>query len=132
MSAKIVPQISVFVSNRLGMLRRALEAIGDGGGVLCCSLPESECFGVMRALFADPASGASAARRLEESGFRTKRVEVLLVEGASWAIAAAELAEAGVDVEYMYAFGDSLVLKVRRESMGRAMYVLGASREAAA
>ena len=99
-------QLSIFLENRPGSLAEVMEVLARAGvNIRALSLADTAEFGVLR-LIADRLEAAQAA--LREQGFRAQVTEVVAVEvpdrpGALSRVLTA-FREAGVTVEYMYAF----------------------------
>jgi hypothetical protein len=115
-------QVSVFLENRPGRLREALTALESARvDIRTLSIAESVDFGVVRMILADTENGV---RALRESGFTASVVDVLAVEvphrpGGFLESVVVPLTEAGVNIEYAYAFAEG--------SAGRAVVVLKTS-----
>ena len=101
-----VEQLSVFVENKPGKLVLALEALADAEVDLrALSLADTSDFGILRAIVDKP---EKALEVLNEAGFLVKTNEVLAVvigdRPGGLASVVRILSEAGVDIEYTYAF----------------------------
>lgn len=101
-----VNQISVFVENKPGALAQITAELSAGGvNMRALSIAETHDFGVLR-FIADDEDRAAAV--LREAGHILSLTPVLAVvlrdEPGSFAQTLAILAEAGIDVEYTYAF----------------------------
>lgn len=101
-----VNQISVFVENRPGALAQITSELSAGGvNMRALSIAETHDFGVLR-FIADDEDKAAAV--LRDAGHILSLTPVLAVvlkdEPGSFAKTLAILAEAGIDVEYTYAF----------------------------
>ncbi|HTT71676.1 MAG TPA: amino acid-binding protein [Anaeromyxobacteraceae bacterium] len=99
-------QLSLFLENRPGQLRAPCEALGRAGvDILTMSLADTAQFGILRLIVKD---WPRAKAVLEAAGMVVNVTEVLPIEvddrpgGLAAALAAIE--EAGLGVEYMYAF----------------------------
>ncbi len=99
-------QLSVFLENRPGQLRAPSEALGrEGIDILTMSLADTAQFGILRLIVAE---WERAKRVLEAAGRVVNVTEVVPVEvedgpgGLGKALAV--LDEAGLGIEYMYAF----------------------------
>jgi hypothetical protein len=112
-------QLSLFLENRPGRLRAVCQALAEHGiNILTLSLADTREFGILRLVVAD---WQAARRVLEEAGWIVNVAEVVAVEvedrpgGLAQVLARAD--EAGLEVEYMYAFtfgrGDRAVLVFR-------------------
>lgn len=99
-------QLSLFLENRKGQLRAPCEALGQAGvDILTMSLADTAQFGILRLIVKDP---LRAKQVLEATGAVVNVTEVVPIQvedqpgGLAKALAAIE--EAGLGVEYMYAF----------------------------
>ena len=99
-------QLSTFIENRPGRLHAACAALSASGiNIHTLSLADTREFGILRLIVADPAAARAA---LEKAGYVVKLTDVVAVEvpddvgGLTDVLAKAD--EAGLDIEYMYAF----------------------------
>ena len=99
-------QLSLFLENQPGKLRGPCEALGKAGiDILAMALADTSQFGILRLVVTDWARAKSV---LEATATTVKVTEVLPVEvedrpgGLARVLAAVD--EAGLGVEYMYAF----------------------------
>jgi len=105
------PQISVFLENRPGRLAHLLQVLAAAEvNMRALSVADSADFGIVR-LIVDDADAAAKAIRAE--GMTARITQVLRVEvpdepGALERTVVEPLAEAGVNIEYMYAYGGRL------------------------
>lgn len=101
-----VKQISVFVQNEKGALAEVLKEIAAGGIELrALSIADTNDFGILRIITNDE---AKTEKLLKESGYicNVTNVVAACVDDKPGALAKemAVLTEAGVEVEYLYAF----------------------------
>jgi hypothetical protein len=101
-----VEQISIFLENKAGRLAEVTRILGEGGiNIRALSLADTSDFGILRLIVNDH---EKAKKILKEHGFTVGRTEVVAVEvedrpgGLSSILQI--LYEAGINVEYMYAF----------------------------
>ena len=101
-----IHQLSLFLENRPGQLRTPAEALARAGiDILTMSVADTAQFGILRLIVKD---WQRARQVLEAAGAVVNVTEVLPVEvddrpgGLASALAAIE--EAGLGIEYMYAF----------------------------
>ena len=99
-------QISVFVENKSGALAQITSVLSDGGvNMRALSIAETHDFGVLRFIADDDERAAAVLR---EAGYVLSLTPVLAVvirdEPGSFARTLRILADAGIDVEYTYAF----------------------------
>ena len=101
-----VEQLSVFVENKPGKLVEALETLAEAKiDLRALSLADTSDFGILRIIVNKP---EHALEVLSEAGYLVKSNEVLAVvigdKPGGLASVVRVLAEAGVDIEYTYAF----------------------------
>jgi hypothetical protein len=101
-----VQQISVFVENREGRVASVTRALADAGvNVRAMSMADAPDFGIFRFVVDDP---AKAQQALRADGFLIDTTELVAVEvpdrPGGLADVLAALAEASLNVEYMYAY----------------------------
>jgi hypothetical protein len=99
-------QLSLFLENRPGQLRAPCEALGKAGiDILTMSLADTAQFGILRVIVKD---WQRAKEVLEAAGSVVNVADVVPIEVADrpggLAAALATIEEAGLGVEYMYAF----------------------------
>jgi len=114
-------QVSVFVENEPGRLVAMLDALkAENMNIRALCIAEGADFGIVRMILSDPAKGVEALRK---AGFTITETTVLQAEmpdepGGLLDTVAKPLAEAGINLEYFYAFIDpspgkaNIVLKV--------------------
>ncbi len=124
-------QLSLFLENRPGQLRRPFQALGDAGvDVLTSTLADTAQFGILRLVVKD---WQRAKQVLEAAGMVVNVTEVVPIEvenrpgGLASALVAIE--GAGLGIEYMYALAagptaDKAVIILRFEDPDRALEVL--------
>ena len=114
-----VEQISIFLENRAGRLSEVTRVLSESGvNIRALSLADTSDFGILRLITSD---FNKAKDKHKEAGFTVGRTSVVAVEvndqpgGLNNILGM--LQEAGINVEYMYAFvqqsGDSAVLIFR-------------------
>lgn len=113
----IIKQISIFSENRPGRLAAIASALRDAKiNIFAFSIAEANGFGVVRALVDRP---EDAHQTLTNLGFRVSFTEVIGVkmrdEPGGLSDIASVLGDAGVNIEYAYAYSgkDGAVLIVR-------------------
>ncbi len=127
-----IRQLSLFVENRPGQLRVPAKVLGDAGiDILALALADTQQFGILRLVVRDC---EKARRVLEDAGMVVNVAEVLAVHvpdrpgGLAEVLAAFE--QAGLGIEYMYAFagarerGEAMTLVFRFEDPDRAAKLL--------
>ena len=120
MSSYIMNQISMFSENRPGRLALFAKAMMEEKiNIYAFSIAEADGFGIIRAVVSDP---EKAKRKLAGMGFTVSFTEVIAVQmkdepGGLYDVAHM-LAEAGINIEYSYAYSREkkavLVLRVDR------------------
>ena len=125
-----VEQISVFLENTSGRFAEVAGVLADAGvNIRALSLADTAEFGILR-LIVDQNDRAKQA--LKEGGFTVARTEVVALEvpdrPGGLARILRGLDDAGINVEYMYAFvrrsGDNAILVVRFDEPGNAVAAL--------
>ena len=101
-----IDQLSVFIENRPGKLVEALEVLAQAGiDLRALSLADTADFGILRIIVDNP---SGALKSLQDAGYLVKSNEVIPVsvsdKPGGLAAILRVLADAGVDVEYTYAF----------------------------
>ncbi len=125
-----VSQITVFLENKKGRLAEVTEALARKGvNIRAASIADTIDYGLLRLIVSDP---VQARQALAEAGFSASETEVLAVEvedrpGGLAAIIRC-LADAGINIEYLYAFvgksGEKAIVVLRSEDTERAREVL--------
>jgi len=127
-----VKQISVFLENKSGRLAQVSDVLGAGGvNIRALSIADTTDFGILRLIVNDP---ERAYGLLKEAGFTANLTDVLAVEledrPGGLARALRPLAEAGINIEYLYAFvqkaRDAALVVFRVERMDEAAAILQA------
>jgi hypothetical protein len=127
-----VKQLSIFLENQSGRLAEVTGALGEQGiNIRALSLADTSGFGILRLIVNDI---SKAHDLLREKGFTVRETDVIAVEmpdspgGLSQILAA--LGEAGINVEYMYAFvqksAENAVVIFRIENVDAAIDALQA------
>lgn len=101
-----VKQISVFVENKFGHLEEIIGLLGKNGiDISALSLADTTDFGILRMIVSDTEKALTV---LKEAGTIVKVTEVIAiaVKDAAGGLAKALhcLKEAGISIEYLYAF----------------------------
>ena len=125
-----IKQLSVFMENKPGRLRELCTLLAEGGiNILTASLADTEQFGILRLIVKD---WQDAKRILEGANCVVKTTDVLAVEVPDRPAGLAEvlmiLDEAGMNIEYMYAFTfrrqDKAVIVFRLKALDQAIETL--------
>jgi len=101
-----IRQVSVFVENKQGALADVLHTLSAAGiGLRALSIADTSDFGILRIITDD---NTKAAFALSEHGYICSATEVVAAcaddKPGGLAALLSTLSEAGVDVEYVYAF----------------------------
>lgn len=110
-----IKQISIFLENKCGRLASVTKAIGDQGiNIRAFSIADTTDFGVLRLIVNRPEETYKALR---EGGFTVSMTDVLAVQipdhPGGLAGILELMQEAGVNIEYMYAF----IAKVSKDAL---------------
>jgi hypothetical protein len=102
----IIKQISIFEENKAGRLAEITETIADAGiDIRALSIADTTDFGILRLIVDKP---EAAALTLKEAGLTVSITNVIAVgiddTPGAFSVPMRILADAGIDVEYMYAF----------------------------
>ena len=125
-----VEQISVFLENKAGRLAEVTRILGESGvNIRALSLADTTDFGILR-LIVDQYDLAREV--LKSKGFTVGKTEVVAIEvpdrPGGLASVLAILAQAGINVEYMYAFvqhsGKNAVIIFRFDNLDEAISFL--------
>lgn len=101
-----IKQLSIFVENRPGRMAEITEALASRGiDIRALSLADTSDFGLLRLIVSNP---DSAAVMLQEAGIMVRLSDVIalsvLDKPGEFSRAVRCLADAGVNIEYLYAF----------------------------
>jgi len=125
-----VEQISVFLENKPGALAEVTRILGETGvNIRALSLADTKDFGILRLIVND---NEKAREVLDQKGFTVRKTEVVAVEVPDRPGGLADilkiLAEANINVEYLYAFvqqsGENAIIIFRFDETDRAIAVL--------
>ena len=126
----LVEQIAVFLENKSGRLAEITAVLADNNvNIRALSVADTADFGILR-LIVDKVEKAKEV--LKENGFTVGKTSVIAVEVDDTTGGLARvlqcIKEAGINVEYMYAFvnktGENAVLIFRFEKMEEAIETL--------
>lgn len=101
-----IKQISIFLENKSGRLARVTRVLGDSNiNIRALSITDTTDFGILRLIVNDPDKVVTV---LKEAGFTQSVTDVIAVEvpdqPGGLAAVLAVLKEAGINIEYLYAF----------------------------
>jgi hypothetical protein len=105
----IVKQVSIFIENRSGRLHEVFRTLGRAGiSIKALSVSDTSDFGILRLIVGN---AEKAVEILKENRFKVHLTDVFMIGAADLAdglgSALEVLAEAGISIEYMYAFSSS-------------------------
>ena len=119
-----VKQISLFLENKKGRLWEAMDVLAKARiNIRALSIADTSDFGILRLIVPDP---EKAKKVLTKSNFTVKENDVIAVgvsdKPGGLAAILKVLTDAGINVEYMYAFvekkGRKAVVVLRTDSIG--------------
>lgn len=118
-----IKQLSIFVENKHGRLENIISSFADNGiNIRALSIADTTDFGVLRVIVDDVDKAKSV---LKEIGIISKTTDVLAVyiddRAGGLAEVLKDISEAGISIEYMYAF--------LSKTEGKALMVLKADDE---
>ena len=101
-----IKQLSIFVENKQGRLAEITEIISKAGAnIRALSIADTTDFGILRLIVDTPDAAADALR---EAGVTVSVTNVIAIgiddTPGAFSVPMRILSDAGVDVEYMYAF----------------------------
>ncbi len=125
-----IKQLSVFLENRAGRLEEVLDLLGANGvDIVALSLADTSDYGMLRMIVNDPKKGKEV---LKAAGITSMLTEVVAIRVphavGSLAKAMHKIVDAGINVEYMYAFanGADASAVVKSDDAGKVVEVLEA------
>ncbi|MCS7163943.1 MAG: ACT domain-containing protein [Thermodesulfovibrio sp.] len=125
-----IKQISVFLENKKGRLYEALKALAEEGiNIRALSIADTSEFGILRLIVTDP---EKAKEILEKNEFTVKLTNVVAIavkdKPGGLAEALKYLYDAGINIEYIYAFveksGEKAVVVLRTENLDKTISIL--------
>ena len=126
-----IKQLSVFLENREGRLDEVLKTLGGNDvNIVALSLADTSDYGMLRMIVSDPVKGKAV---LKEAGITSMLTDVvaLRVPHATGSLSKAmhEIVQAGINVEYMYAFanGEDASAVMKSDDPAKVVEVLRAS-----
>lgn len=126
----MVKQISVFVENKEGRIKKAINALAQKDiNIRALSIADTSKYGILRLIVSD---NEKAIEALEDDGFIVKENEVVVLavpdkpNGLNSTLAVFE--EKDINLEYLYAFAnstkDEAIVAMRLENMEKAIEAL--------
>ncbi len=125
-----VSQLSVFIENKSGRLADVTRTLADANiNIRALSIADTIDYGLLRLIVNDPIAAKEA---ITKAGFTVALTEVLAIEVSDKPGGLANiidiLAEAGLNIEYMYAFvgrsGENAIVIFRIEKVDEAIAAL--------
>ena len=121
-------QLSVFLENKAGRLQEVLEILGNEKiNLTALAIADTTEFGIARLLVSDPENGH---KLLKSNGYSVNTTEVITLsvshEPGSLAKMLKKFSEAGVSIEYTYAFclGKKAVVVLRTDNYPKAFEII--------
>ncbi|MBE6506202.1 MAG: amino acid-binding protein [Methanobrevibacter sp.] len=122
-------QISVFIENKEGRIKKAIDTLAKAGvNIRALSVGDSSKYGILRLIVSDNEKAITA---LEEDGFIVKKSEVIVIavpdkpNGLNSTLAV--LDDANINLEYIYAFvssqPDEAIVAIKVEDTEKAVEV---------
>jgi hypothetical protein len=107
-----VQQLSVFIENKAGRVSEVTQVLGEAGiNIRGFSVSDTADFGILRLVVDRP---EDAAKLLKDKGFTVKETDVIciLLPDVPGALASAlkTVADAGVNIEYVYSLVSTYVV----------------------
>lgn len=123
-----IQQLAIFLENRTGRLQEVLQILAEEQvNIVALSLADTSDFGLLRMIVSNPMQGQIA---LQEKGIIAQLTEVIAIrvphEVGSLAKAMKVLGDAGINVEYMYAFanGDETSAVLKADKLDSIVHLL--------
>ena len=128
-----VKQISIFVENKEGRIKKAIDTLGKSNiNIRALSIADTSKYGILRLIVSD---NEKAIEALEKDGFIVKENEVIILavpdepNGLNSTLSVFD--EKGINLEYLYAFvsskTDEAIVVMRLENMEKAIEALNES-----
>ncbi len=124
----LIKQLSVFLENRLGRFSQIAKIFSEAGiNMKAFTVSENAEFGVLHLIVSDPEKACSLLR---EKSFAATLNDVICLQcpdvPGALEVALAAITEAGISIEYMYAFaqGSTASVIIRPNDLGKCMAVL--------
>jgi hypothetical protein len=126
----VVKQISIFVENKEGRIKKAIDTLAkENINIRALSIADTTKYGILRLIVSD---NEKAIEALEKDGFIVKENDVIIVavpdepNGLNSTLAIFENQD--INLEYLYAFvsskTDEAIVVMRLENMEKAIEVL--------
>lgn len=110
----LIKQLSVFLENRLGRFSQVAKIFSEAGiNMKAFTVSENAEFGVLHLIVSDP---EKACALLRENSFAASLNDVICIQcpdvPGSLEVALAAITDAGISIEYMYAFAQGATASV--------------------
>ena len=126
----MVKQISVFIENKEGRMKKAINTLGEEKiNIRALSIADTTKYGILRLIVSD---NKKAIEALEKNGFVVRENDVIIVavpdepNGLNSILAIFD--EKGINLDYLYAFvsskTDEAIVVMRLKNMAKAMTIL--------
>ncbi|MDL2243377.1 amino acid-binding protein [Bacteroidales bacterium OttesenSCG-928-J19] len=124
----LIKQLSIFLENKKGRFTEVTRILGDAGiNMSAFTVSENSDFGILRLIVSDPQKAKEILREKQYAVTTTDVVCVCTPNKAGSLSPVMELiTEAGIYVEYMYAFsfGDGARIIIRPDDVEKTLQVL--------
>jgi hypothetical protein len=124
----LIKQLSIFLENKQGRFTEVSSLLGEAGiNMTAFTVAENSDFGIVRLIVSDP---EAARALLKEHRYAVSITDVICVQTPNQPDSLAKvmrvLADAGIFIEYMYAFsfGNGAVVIIRPDDLEKTMEVL--------
>ncbi len=128
----LIKQLSVFLENKKGRFTEVARILGESGiNMTAFTVAENSDFGILRLIVSDP---EKAKQVLKEYRYAVTVTDVICLqcpnEPGALAKAMTVITDAGIFVEYMYAFtfGQGAVVVIRPDNLEKCVQVLTESK----
>ncbi len=126
----MVKQISVFIENKEGRMKKAINTLAkENINIRALSIADTTKYGILRLIVSD---NKKAIEALEKDGFIVKENDVLIMavpdkpDGLNSTLSIFE--DKGINLDYIYAFvsskTDAAIVVMRLKNMAKAMTIL--------
>ena len=124
----LIKQLSVFLENRLGRFSQVAKILSEAGiNMKAFTVSENAEFGVLHLIVSDP---DKACAMLREKSFAASLNDVICIQcpdvPGALEVALAAITEAGISIEYMYAFseGETANIVIRPNDISNCVNIL--------
>ncbi|MDR0428070.1 MAG: amino acid-binding protein [Dysgonamonadaceae bacterium] len=128
----LIKQLSIFLENKKGRFTEVAKILGDAGiNMIAFTVAENSDFGILRLIVSEP---EKAKEVLKEHRYAVNSTDVVCVQCPNQPGALSKImkiiTEAGIFIEYMYAFsmGDRALVILRPDNVEATVNVLSENR----